>query len=408
VQCGFRGGTAKKKARAVKHSVEVAERRRLEAEAQRKKEEEEAARQKAEFESSVAKQLSSESAALLAKAQAAAELAIEQRYKAQIDELTEQMDSLKAAHKETLSAKDGTIGELKGAHATELSELKDEMDAALEKAAKDALEAAEKAADELESTRKSIISANQERERKLRNMHAEEVALWRALAMQRAAVEQSMMEELAAEIVECVAEWRRIRKNQTLLGKVQGGFAGMGIGEGDKSRSKDGQAELSEVLIKQGKKHADAAKKGSMPTAAPLYHKARFFLRAGATLSKSGAILIESIEMRRAFKSVESYSIAEEECKTLLAEHKKILSGAKGDDGGLISMVSFRPGGKAPAKKGGDDDDDDVAMLDQPLTEGDYGELAKLTKLLALMSKCKEEAVAAREAAANADAVDIE
>ena len=56
-----------------------------------------------------------------------------------------------------------------------------------------------------------------------------------------------------------------------------------------------------------------------MPGAAPLYHKARFFLRAGATLSKAFAYHYEAIELRLVFKSVESYEQAEDECRKLLA-----------------------------------------------------------------------------------------
>lgn len=108
-----------------------------------------------------------------------------------------------------------------------------------------------------------------------------------------------MMEDLANETVGCVAEWRRLRKQQTLMGKI--GIAG--------TQSKDGQAELASLLIKQGKDHATRARAGTMPSAAPLYHKARFFLRAGATLSRSFGYHVESIELRLVFKSLESYQV---------------------------------------------------------------------------------------------------
>ena len=108
-----------------------------------------------------------------------------------------------------------------------------------------------------------------------------------------------MMEELAAETVACIAEWRRIRKQQNLMSKIGDK---LGVGKG----SDDGQKELSEVLVSKGKEFADKGRAGTMPGAAPLYHKARFFLRAGATLSKAFGYHYEAVELRLVFKSVES------------------------------------------------------------------------------------------------------
>jgi len=74
-------------------------------------------------------------------------------------------------------------------------------------------------------------------------------------------------------------------------------------------------------------------------------------------------------------------------------------------------MFSFVPGAKKPPASAGkgaiDDDDDETSMLEKPLSEGDYGELAKLNKLLVLMTKLKDEAIAAREAVQEA-AVDVQ
>ena len=205
-----------------------------------------------------------------------------------------------------------------------------------------------------------------------------------------------MMEDLATETVACIAEWRRIRKQQSLMAK-------MGNAIGVNKGSNDGQSELSEVLVKKGNDLGRSARAGSMPAAAPLYHKARFFMKAGATLSRKFAFHYEAIELRLAFKSVESYEAAERECKALFKDSEK-LKKSGGDGGGISAAMSFRPGAKKTA--GGDDVD---LLLDAPLTTGEKGEHSQLTALLEIVDELKSEAKAARSGLGKSDsAVEIE
>ncbi len=114
--------------------------------------------------------------------------------------------------------------------------------------------------------------------------------------------------------------------------------------------------------------------------------------------------------MRLAFKSVESYSMAENECQALLAAHKACQKAEMG--GGIAATISFRPGAKKPPSgKGAADDDVEFPLLEKPLSDGPSGELKKLETLLAKVSQLKEEAIEARDAAGKAEkdeAVSIE
>lgn len=388
LQCGARVMAAKLLLRKERFSEQVQAEKRRQAEAKRLAEAEEAASKKRDFEEAVAAQLSAESAVLLQRAQAAAEEALRQQHATAMEEAREEMASLKETHRDALAAKEKEAAKLRAAHDDQMEELVSEMSEAAEEAQR-ALEqegAAHRVA--LEETRRAILAAHQERERRERVLHAEEVAQWMALATQRAAVEGGMLEELASDTVQCIAEWRRLRKQQHTLAKL-----GREIGDklGVAKSNDGGQAELSEVLVKKGKELSARARTGTMPTAAPLYHRARFFLRAGATLSRSFEFHYEAIELRLAFKSVESYEQAERECTRLLAEHKKALKGGK-EKPSISAAMSFRPG----AKKA-DVDGNDELLLDGPLGGGANGELAKLEALLGKVTQLKDEALAARD-----------
>ena len=251
LQCAARVMSSKGKLKKRMFDEKLRAERRRQAELKRLAEEEEAAKRKAEFEKEVAEKLSAESAALMMKAQAAAESALETQYRSKIDGLNDEITSWKDRHAQDMKDKHDELSKLRELHEGEKEDLSQQMEDAADAAAKALAEAQANAADELEATRKAIMASNEERARKVRVANAEEVAAWRGLAQQRAAVEQSMMEEIATEMVACVAEWRRIRKNIGLGGKLA---AGMGMDV--EGRSKDGQAELAEVLIKQGKTHA--------------------------------------------------------------------------------------------------------------------------------------------------------
>jgi len=118
----------------------------------------------------------------------------------------------------------------------------------------------------------------------------------------------------------------------------------------------------------------------------------------------------DAIELRLAFKSVESYEQAEEECRQLMVDSKKVMaagSAISGGGGGISAAMSFRPGAKKKEEGAADED----LLLDKPLSDGDYGEMAKLEALLDKVSKLKEEAIAARDGwqeATEGDTVEVE